>query len=265
MSARNWIDLTAADLARTAGEDIVAVLPLAAVEQHGPHLPLGTDLIIGEGLLRHAVSVLPTEVTVLLLPTVPVGTSSEHLAWPGTLSLPPELLVEALVAQGRAVAAAGIRRLVLSNSHGGNHAAMDMAALRLRRECGMLVVKASYVRSPPPEPPLLDAAELRHGLHGGALETAMMLHLAPERVDTDQLADFRSIGQDLERTCSYLQPEGPGAFAWLAGDLHPSGVAGNAAAADAVTGERLVAHYGGVLATLIQEAARFPLERLGGD
>ncbi|QIT56724.1 creatininase family protein [Aquisalimonas sp. 2447] len=262
MTVRNWMDLTAAELAGMGGEDTVAVLPLAAVEQHGPHLPLGTDLIIGEGLLQHAMSVLSADLPVLLLPAVQVGTSSEHLAWSGTLSLPPELLVDVLVAQGRAVAAAGIRRLVLGNSHGGNHAAMDMAALRLRRECGMLVVKASYVRFPSPQPPLLDVTELRHGLHGGALETAMMLHLAPERVNTDHLAAFRSLGEDLERTCSYLRPEGPGAFAWLAGDLHPSGVAGNAAAADAETGGRLVAHYGGVLAALIEDAGRFPLERL---
>lgn len=262
MSARAWSDLTSAELKRTVAEDPVAVLPLAAVEQHGPHLPLGTDVIIGEGLLESALRDLPADLPVLVLPMVQVGASGEHAAWTGTLGLSPEQLVDCLVAYGAAVAAAGVRRLVLSNSHGGNHAAMDMAALRLRRECNMLVVKASYFRFPQPESSPLDADEWRHGLHGGALETAMMLHLAPDRVRLDALADFRSIGKELEGTCTYLRPEGPGAFAWLAGDLHAEGVAGNAAAADAETGARLVAHYGAVLAELIRDARRFPLERL---
>ena len=151
---------------------------------------------------------------------------------------------------------------MLSNSHGGNRAAMDMAALRLRRECGLLVVKANYFRFPPPEPPPFGADELRHGLHGGALETAMMMHLAPEQVRLERRTMAASLGRELERGLRHLQPEGTGAFAWMARDLNHDGVVGDATLADAATGARLVAHYGGVLAELIQDTRAFPLGAL---
>lgn len=260
----HWHSLTTTEMRDVVATDPVAVLPLAAVEQHGPHLPLDTDCVIGEGLLMEAFRQLPPDFPARVLPAITVGASSEHAAFPGTLSLEPETLIECLCAQGRAVAAAGVRRLVLSNSHGGNRAAMDVAALRLRRECGLLVVKANYFRFPPPEPPVLDAGELRHGLHGGAMETAMMLHLAPDAVRTERLVHAVSLGETLERDCRYLGPEGAGAFAWLAEDLNSAGVAGDAGSADTETGGLLVAHYGGVLAALIEDARRFPLNALGG-
>ncbi|MFV8834455.1 creatininase family protein [Aquisalimonas sp.] len=247
-----------------AAADPVVILPLAAVEQHGPHLPLDTDRIIGDGLIEEAFRQLPETFPAWALPAITVGASGEHAAFAGTLSLEAETLIQCICDHGRAVAATGIRRLVLSNSHGGNRAAMDVAALRLRRECGLLVVKANYFRFPQPDPPVLDPHELRHGLHGGALETAMMLHLAPAAVRQEHLFRAVSLGETLERDCAYLGPESAGAFAWLAEDLNMAGVTGDASRADAGTGARLVAHFGGVLAALIQEARHFPLGALGG-
>jgi len=169
-------------------------------------------------------------------------------------------VIEAL---GEAVHRAGIRRLVLFNSHGGNKAVIDLAALKLRAAHGMLVVKANYFRFAPPEQ-ALPAEELRHGLHGGALETSMMLHLAPHKVRLDHLADAVSEGRLREQAGSTLGPEGDAGYAWMAQDLHPSGVTGNATLADADTGQRLVEHFGARLARVIEEAGRFDLTTLRG-
>ncbi len=263
METRYWQTLTTVEAARLAERDPVVVLPLAALEQHGPHLPLSTDMDIGSGLLACAFGHLPDDFPAWVLPPVAVGASREHARFAGTVSLDPALLGAVVRAHGAALARAGVRRLVLSNSHGGNRAALDAAALRLRDELGLLVVKAHYFLLPRPDDVDLPASEWRHGLHGGAVETAMMLHLRPDLVRLDAVRPARSSGEDLERTLRRVDAGGDAAaFAWLAGDLHPSGAAGNAALANAALGARLVAWYGAALADVIRDAGRFPLEHL---
>ena len=259
---RYWQTMTTADAGELAARDPVVVLPLAAIEQHGPHLPLSTDLEIGMGLLAAAFRHLPAEFPAWVLPPVAVGASREHERWPGTLSLDPDVLASVIHHHGVAVARCGVRRLVLCNSHGGNRAAMDGAGLRLRAEQALLVVKASYFRFARPEDVNLPDDEWRHGLHGGAVETAMMQHLRPDLVHDARIEDERSLGQDLEGSMRRLGPEGPAAFAWLAGDLSPSGVTGEARLADAAMGRRLVEHYGQMLADVIHDARTFPIDRL---
>jgi creatinine amidohydrolase len=259
---RRWEELTSGESGRFATSDAVAVLPLAAIEQHGPHLPLSTDLEIGMGILEAAARGLSAGDRVVVLPVQALGTSEEHLRYPGTLSLPPALLQRLLVAVGTNVASAGIRRLVVLNSHGGNRAVLDLAALQLRRELGMLVVKATYPRFSRPDTVDLPETEWRHGIHGGAIETAMMMHLRPDLVHLEAMASFPSLGEELAAEGSTLSPEGGASFAWLAGDLHPAGVTGDPRLATAEMGERLVEHYGRTLATVIREAGTFPLSRL---
>ena len=259
---RYWQTLTTDDIASLTERDSVVILPLAATEQHGPHLPLSTDLQIGMGLLAEAFHHLPGNFPAWVLPPQAVGTSLEHMHFPGTLSLDPDVLGESIYQQGAAVAMCGVRRLVLSNSHGGNRQAMDTAGLRLRMEHGLLVVKIHYFDFPPPQDVDLPDTEWRYGLHGGAIETAMMLHLHPELVRTGKVCDGHSLGKDLEHTLRRLRPEGPAAFSWLADDLNHSGIAGDARKADSKMGKRLVAYYGEALADVIQDAKVFPLERL---
>jgi creatinine amidohydrolase len=259
---RWWQSLTTLEADRLAESDPVVILPLAAVEQHGPHLPLSTDLDIGLGLIMEAFRVLPRDFPAWVLPAQPVGCSREHARFAGTLSLEPELLAELIEEIGDGLAASGVRRLVLCNSHGGNRQALDDAGLRLRDAHDMLVVKASWFRFPRPEDVGVAEAEWKHGLHAGAVETAMMLHLRPELVRERAAADARSLGQDLEGELGQLGPEGAASFAWLAGDLHPSGAVGDARAANAALGAKLVAHYGSVLAEVIRDARAFPLDRL---
>lgn len=259
---RRWQDLTTAELRHHVARDPVIVLPLAAIEQHGPHLPLSTDLDIGLGLLDAAAEHLADRVPVLVLPPLAIGTSMEHTAFAGTLSLEPETILAQSRQIGAAVAAAGFRRLLFCNSHGGNTQWMDLAGLSLRRDHGLLVVKCNYFRLGLPRDLELPVNELRHGYHGGALETAMMLHLAPERVRKEQCRERISLGQTLDRKLSLLGPEGAASFSWMSQDLNESGAVGNALLASPALGGQLVRHYGAAIATVIEETSAFPLDEL---
>ncbi|MEA2118055.1 creatininase family protein [Halovibrio sp. HP20-50] len=250
----HWQTLTAPQLADFAQRDPVAVLVLGAIEQHGTHLPLATDLTIGEGLQAAMLEMLDPALDVICLPPIAVGASDEHASFPGTLSLPAPLAIATLEAYGDSLARAGIHRLVLLNSHGGNKAVMDLAGLTLRRRYGMRVVKATYTRLPALEG-AIDADELRYGLHGGLLETAMMRYLAPSLV---QLDDYSAAPTAAPPDAALVSAEGAAAFAWLAEDLSPQGVAGDATHANAALGERLVQHYASQLAAVVAETAQLP-------
>ena len=259
-----WRDLTAPEMTAVAARDPVAVLPLGALEQHGPHLPVSTDVDLAEGILARAMDELPEDLPVVLLPTQVLGASEEHAAFAGTVSVRPHTLEAALVDVAAGLAGQGIRRLVLFNTHGGNKSVVDAAALQARVAHAILVVKAHSFRFPVPDGVDLPDAEWRHGLHGGAVETAMMLHLRPDSVREDRIARFPSLGEELEGTLAVIRPEGPAAFAWRSEDLNPDGVTGDARLATPELGGRLVDGYGRFLATVLEDASRFPLDRLGG-
>jgi creatinine amidohydrolase len=262
LARRDWTALSDVEARATAVRDPVLVLPLGATEQHGPHLPTSTDVDIGRGILEGALAILPSDAEVWTLPVVRVGASLEHARFAGTESVSTEAMIAAIVAQGTSLARAGLRRLVLFNSHGGNRHALDAAALRLRAEHRMLVVKASWFRFTRPTDVTLPEGEWKHGLHGGAVETAMMLHLRPDQVRRDAIREFPSLGARLERSLRRLGPEGEASFAWLAGDLNDAGVVGDARLATAEIGERLVWHYSRVLADVILDARDFPIDEL---
>lgn len=266
MGVMNWRDLTAESLASEVDAQTVAVLPLGATEQHGPHLPLGTDTVIADGLVDSALKALPMGLSVLRLPTLSLGQSLEHTAYPGTLTLSSTTFQGMLNDLGDAVARAGCRRLVLFSSHGGNLADAETMALALRARHAMLVVKACYFDFPPPATDPLPEREQREGLHGGALETALMLHYAPEQVITAKVSHWPSVDFTALADYRWLGAEsGAGRFAWMAGDLNAAGVSGNATLATAAMGKALDGHYAGILAELIGEAARFPLSALRGS
>jgi creatinine amidohydrolase len=257
-----WQSLTTRQIDEVVARDPVVILPLAAIEQHGPHLPLSTDLDIGLGLLASAFGELPDDFPAFVLPPQAVGTSEEHLGFAGTLSLPAAVLSDVIQQHGTALHTCGVRRLVISNSHGGNRHAIDHAALTLRRQHRLLVVKASYFTFPRPADVDLPDVEWRHGLHAGAVETAMMMHLRPDLVRTLPEHPGTSLGEELDATLHHLAPEGTASFAWLAGDLHATGATGYPRLADVEKGRRLVAHYGNILADVIRDARAFPLARL---
>ena len=257
----SWIELTTDDVAALEAARCVAVLPVGAVEQHGPHLPLGTDTIIAEGIVSRALALLPEGPTVLVLPTQAIGHSPEHGAFHGTLGHEAETLLAAWTRIGADLCRSGVRRLVVFNAHGGQPQIVDLVAQRLRALHAMLVVRANYMAWPLPAG-LVDLDEAAHGHHGGMIETAIMLALRPDLVRLDKAADFASSARDLAAVHRRFGHDGRLGFAWQAQDLNPAGVVGNAAAATAEMGDRLLAHHARRLADLIGDAAGFDLDRL---
>lgn len=258
---RTWTDLTTQDIAALDGERCVAVLPVGAIEQHGPHLPLGTDSFIAEGILDLALKRLVGDVPALVLPTQTIGASSEHGDFHGTLSHEAETLIASWSEIGVALSRSGIAKLVIFNAHGGQPQIVDIVAQRLRARHGMLVVRASYMAWPLPDG-LVDPDEQAHGHHGGMLETAIMLALRPDLVRLDEARGFVSSARALASRHERFGHGGRLGFAWQAQDLNPAGVVGNAAAATAALGRQLLEHHAGRLAALIADASAFDMAML---
>ena len=252
----DWEHLTTADLDGGVPERAVALLPVAAVEQHGPHLPLGTDAILTDAVVAAARAKGAHSASVLRLPTQRVGLSPEHLAFPGTLSLEAETVIAAWTAIGASVARAGLRKLVILNGHGGQTGLVDVVATRLRVSHGMTVVRATTFRLLGDDVEL-GAVEERYGLHGGMLETSMMLAAAPDLVRRSAAVDFVSSAQAWEKRFAALEGEGATGLGWMAQDLNPAGVTGNAAAATAELGHRIIDAMAGRLAAILDDLAGF--------
>lgn len=266
--SRFWADLSTRDFAeaRTWGlaAQTVAVLPVAAVEQHGPHLPLSVDAALLDGVIQAALPLLPAELPVLFLPPQQLGLSTEHRSYPGTLTLSPSTLIALWTELGECVARAGIKKLLLLNGHGGNVSPMDIVARELRQHHGLLVYSSSWFSLPqPPEvQALFSAEEQRFGIHGGAVETSMMLHLAPATVRMEHAAQWRSSSQDRAARYAVLGDGKSAKMGWAMEDYHSAGAVGNAAAASADKGQAVVQAAGAALAQLLAELHALPLSTL---
>lgn len=260
LPSRRWIDLTTEEF-RALPADTVAILPTAAVEQHGPHLPVSVDTTINEGIVGRALALAPDDVPVLALPTMCVGKSDEHLAFPGTLALDDTTTMALWTRIGHSVARAGVKRLIILNSHGGQIQLVEIVARRLRIEAGMFAVSCHWPRLWDGDPGV-SAVEERHGIHGGQVETAVMLHLAPDRVRMDKARTFRSWGEDIDMTNDVLVPEGAVGFGWMAHDLNPEGALGDATKATAELGEAIVEAVAGRLVQLVGEVRGLDITRL---
>jgi creatinine amidohydrolase len=258
---RDWTDMHWPDISGTGPARWIAVLPLAATEQHGPHLPLSTDVMIAQAYLARVREQLGGDIPATFLPIQPVGISTEHIGYPGTLTLPTDVALKSWMALGESVARAGIRKLVMVTSHGGNSAAMTLVAQDLRAQHGMLVVTTGWSRFGAPEG-MFAAEELRHGIHGGAVETSIMLARYPQTVHAGKIADFRSTGIAMEKDYRWLSAQRPAPFAWQTQDLHASGAVGDATQASAEKGERLLDHGARAFCELLAEVDNFDVKRL---
>lgn len=256
---RYWSDLTTKDFEGLSPEETVALAPLGAIEQHGPHLPLSTDAVIAEEIARRGAERAAADV--LVLPISAIGKSTEHIAYPGTLTFETETLLRIWSEIGAAVARAGIRKIVFLNAHGGQPQVMQIVARDLRVHHDMLAVSANWWECGFPEGVLSDE-EMAHGVHGGQSETSIMLFLRPDLVQMDSAMDFRPTTYSVHGTNDLLRLTGAPAAAWMAQDLHPEGVAGNAAVADAETGQLIVETAAAGLAQLLDETAAYPLANL---
>ena len=261
LASRHWSELTSPVMRATDMARVIAVLPFAAIEQHGPHLPLGTDMFIMEGYLARVLQRLPADLPVLFLPIQAIGTSQEHSAFAGTLSLSDGAALRGWAALGEGVARAGCRKLVLLNSHGGNSALIDRLVLDLRVRLNMLAVTASWSRFGYPDG-LFSAQELTHGIHAGEVETSLMLAFRPGLVATNEARDFEPASLDFERDFAWLRTARPAGFGWMAQDLSSSGAVGNAAAATAEKGEAAADYGATAFIELLQDVEMFDLARL---
>jgi creatinine amidohydrolase len=258
---RDWTDIHWPDISEAGTVRWIAVLPLAATEQHGPHLPVGTDVMIAQAYLARVRELLPDTAPVTFLPLQPVGISTEHIDYPGTLTLPTEVALKTWMALGACVARAGVKKLVMVTSHGGNSAAMTLVAQDLRAKYGLLAVATGWSRFGAPEG-LFAAEELRHGIHGGAGETSIMLARYRQLVRSEEIADFRSNSIAMEKDYRRLSAHRPAPFAWQAQDLHPGGAAGDATQASAEKGERLLDHGARAFCELLADVDKFDPQTL---
>ncbi len=266
LPSRFWADLTTRDFARLDPAATVAVLPLGATEQHGPHLPLSVDTRLVEGIVAATLPQLPAALPVLFLPTQPVGLSPEHSAFAGTLSLSAETLMRLWKDIGAGVARAGVRKLVLFNAHGGHVGAMDVVARELRMTHRLIVFSVSWFSLPLDEANAqFDADEHRFGVHAGDIETSMMLALAPPLVRMDEARDFDSASRQRAAGCAILGNGRSAKLGWAMQDYNPQGAAGNAAAATATKGQALIDAAARQLAALLQEAVQLPLSTMAPE
>jgi creatinine amidohydrolase len=253
-----WTDFPAPEYDNIDPMETIAVLPIAAVEQHGPHLPVGVDSILNRGCIDMLIERAPSDLDLRILPVQEVGKSNEHVWARGTVTHTAHTLLDAWFELGQSVSRAGVKKLVFINSHGGNESLMDIVGRELRVRENMVVVKTGWTRFPPPEG-MLSEIEKRHGIHAGDLETSLMLHFRPDLVQMDKAEDFRSIAARDEQEFRHLRPTGTHAYSWIASDLNPAGAVGNARAATAERGKLIAeAEVEGML-ELLQEVRRFRL------
>lgn len=236
----HWADYKTAEFDAIDPDRTIAVLPTAAIEQHGPHLPVGVDTMINEGMLDTLCARLPDDLDIRILPIQAVGKSNEHIRAPGTLTLPAEVTIQMWVEIGLSVARTGIRKMAILNSHGGNMEIISIVSRELRIKANMLAGKCQWGAFGYPQG-MYSADELKYGIHGGDIETSLMLHFRPDVVDMAKAANFRSSAQDLPED-AWFRPTGPTSFGWLACDLNEAGTVGNASAATAEKG-RLTAQH----------------------
>jgi creatinine amidohydrolase len=259
MPARPWLDLTTDDFRTRDMSRTITVLPVAAVEQHGPHLPVGVDTFINEGYLARAMALVPDDLDVLYLPVQAVGKSNEHLAFPGTITYTAETAIRAWTDIGESVLRAGCRKLVFANSHGGNVAIIDIVARDLRVNHGMLAVNAAWHRLGYPEG-LYSEREARHGIHGGDAETSLMLAFRPSTVKMDKARNFEPRTIEMERRFKYLRATQPIGFGWMSQDLSAAGAMGEASEATGSKGEASAEHGARAFVELLREVDQFSLE-----
>lgn len=258
---RRWQDLTSPDFEALDASPTVALLPVGAIEQHGPHLPVAVDALIAEAIAEKMFAHLGNDVPVLLLPTSKIGKSNEHIDFPGTLTYSADTLTRIWFETGQSVARAGIRKIVFLNAHGGQPQVMEIVARELRVAEHMMAVTTGWWHLSG-QHDAVPEDERRHGIHAGMVETSMMLALAPELVNLDQAENFRPVMADLEKTHQRLRYLGGVGIGWQAQDLHPSGAAGDASAANAEIGVQIVDAAAKGLAQLVAEVSAYPLSAL---
>jgi creatinine amidohydrolase/Fe(II)-dependent formamide hydrolase-like protein len=247
--------LTTEEIAAIPRRDALVVQPIGSTEQHGPHLPCLTDALIAEAVAERAAASLPPEANVWLLPRLSYGKSNEHGDRAGTVTLSASTLAAVCHDLGRSLAASGFRKLAFVNGHGGQPSLLDVVARDIRQETGLQVFPLTVSRLGLPDG--VRTADAAFGIHGGELETSVMMALDPSLVRTDRLpVDGERLGE-LYAGYRHLTLEGAVPTAWLMDDLSASGVVGDARAASAELGRTVLEHWAAELAVAYEEMSGF--------
>jgi creatinine amidohydrolase len=252
----DWADYRTTEYAAIDAMRTIAILPTAAIEQHGPHLPVGTDTMIAAGMLDRVREMCPPDLDIRILPIQAVGKSNEHIHAPGTLTLTAHTALAAWQEIGLSVARAGVRKIVIVNSHGGNLDLISILSRELRVRAGMLAVKCQWGSFGHPHG-MYPSEELAYGIHGGDVETSLMLAFRPHCVDMRVAADNRSSAET-----TAISPIGPISYGWVASDLNPSGTVGDASRATAEKGHATADHQARGFIDLLRKVEATPLDGL---
>jgi creatinine amidohydrolase len=255
MSRRfDWAEYRAPEFAQIDPAKTIAILPTAAIEQHGPHLPVGVDMMIADAMLAALRGQCPSDLDIRILPVQAVGKSNEHLWAAGTLTLGWEAALQSWIEIGLSVARAGVRKIVIINSHGGNLDLISILSRELRVQAGMIAVKAQWASFGEPDG-LFSDQENRFGIHGGDAETSVMLAYRPDLVDMSLAQDFRSKAETAP-----IPPTGPISLGWVSRDLNPHGVVGEAHLASAEKGRILLDHCAKGMVDLLRQVRDLSLD-----
>jgi creatinine amidohydrolase len=254
-----WADFAAREFEGLDPNKTIAILPIAAVEQHGPHLPVGTDTIINTGMCELLAERAPADLDIRILPVQAIGKSNEHIFAKGTITHKATNLIDAWMQIGLEVARAGVKKIIFVNSHGGNEEIMGIVARELRVQAGMLAVKSGWRFGSPAD--TLGDIEKRFGIHGGDAETSLVLHFKPHLVDMARAENFVSIAQQQEQNYKYLRPTGAfgHSYAWIASDVNPAGAVGEAHLGTAEKGRAIAEHNVAGMIEVLREVERMPL------
>lgn len=268
LPSKYWADLSSRDFSQLSLsvviDQTVAVLPVAAIEQHGPHLPVSVDTTLVNGVIQASLPHLPDTLPVLFMPTQQVGKSTEHIRYPGTLTLSAQTLISVWMELGACVARTGIKKLLLFNSHGGQVSVMDIVARDLRTAHDLMVFSSNWYTLPLGDEVmnLFTPAEHRFGIHAGDMETSMMLALREKYVDMTHAQHFRTQSEERAQNYPLLGNGTTAKLGWQMQDYNPSGAAGDATLATAAKGHAVISAAGLQLARLLQEISSLPLSTL---
>ncbi len=265
LKSKFWADLTTLDFQAIAQsqqlDEVVAVLPVAAIEQHGPHLPCSVDQTIIDSVIAACLPKLASTLPILFLPTQAIGKSNEHIQFPGTLTLSTQTIISLWTDIGASVARSGIKKLLLFNSHGGQVSVMDLVARDLRTEHNLLVFSSNWYSLPIGDAVMnqFPATEHRFGIHGGAIETSMLLAARPQFVNMNAAKEFRTQSQDRSPQYPILGNGKSAKMGWQMQDYNPEGAAGNAGMATAEKGSQLIFSAAEQLALMLAEISSLPM------
>lgn len=258
MSSRYWGNLKTTDFDKIDLSNAIAIMPTGSIEQHGPHLPLCVDAKITEGILKKVMEMTPNELDVLVLPVLPIGKANEHEDYKGTLSLATNTIINYWMDIANSVVRTGLKKILILNGHGGQTNITQIVARELRVMNDVLVVPINWWSLRPKEH-LYTENEYFYGVHGGAEETSVMLHLSRDLVDENEICDFTPKAYDSLKEFPLLHMAGVN-YAWKAKDLNESGACGNASLSSSEDGVKIVDECSSMIIELLREMSRFNLD-----